>query len=95
MSKIMRTYYLMRKLYLKKIPVIPRFLSRYIRLVFSAELPPTCDLKNNVDLMHGGLGVVIHDKAVVGSGTKIYQNVTIAGKTNKQDPLKRRYPINW
>lgn len=93
MSRIMRAYKAMHKSYKRKIPVIPKLLYYYIRVFYSAEIPPSCALEDGVDLVHGGLGVVIHNNAIVGSGTKIYQNVTIAGKTNVKDPEARRYPI--
>lgn len=93
MSKIMRAYNTMHKCYKRRIPIIPKLIYYYIRVFYSAEIPPSCTLEKGVDLVHGGLGVVIHDKAIVGSGTKIYQNVTIAGKTNLENPDARRYPI--
>ena len=93
MSRIMRAYRFMHKCYKRHIPIIPKAMYYYIRVLYSAEIPPSCTLAEGVDLVHGGLGVVIHDKAIVGSGTKIYQNVTIAGKTNAENPEARRYPI--
>ncbi len=86
MSKIMNLYRLSHKAHQAKIPFVPYILSRIIRLMFSAEIPYSCELGEGVDLIHGGLGVVIHPKARVGKKTKIYQNVTIGGREGRGHP---------
>lgn len=86
MTKIMKLYSMSHKAYKANIPFIPQILSRIIRLVFSAEIPYTCELDDGVDLIHGGLGVVIHPKSYVGKNTKIYQNVTIGGREGRGQP---------
>ncbi len=85
-SKIIKLYRMERKLYLYNIPVLPKLISRIIRVFFSAEIPYTCNLAEGVQLMHGGLGVVIHDNAQIGSNTIIYQNVTIGGREGRGYP---------
>jgi len=93
-SKIMMAYRHMHKCYKLKIPLIPTIYQKLIRLAFSAEIPCSCDLRDGVELEHGGLGIVIHDNAIVGERTKIYPNVVIGGRNvETKDPLKRRYPI--
>lgn len=78
----------------KKVPVIPSLLQKSIRLLFSAEIPKSCKLGNNVQLKHGGLGVVIHHDSIIGENTVIYQQVTIAGEElTDENRNKRRYPI--
>lgn len=86
MSKIMKMYRLSHNAYKAKIPLLPKIISRIIRLFFSAEIPYSCILDTGVDLVHGGLGVVIHPKAYVGKNTKIYQNVTIGGREGRGHP---------
>ncbi|MDN4509343.1 serine O-acetyltransferase [Gordonibacter sp. RACS_AR49] len=49
------------------------------RVVCSCQIPPSAQLSSSAYLMHNGLGVVIHEKAVVGERCVICQNVTIAG----------------
>lgn len=77
----------MNYLHQKKIPFIPGFLMRYIRVIYSCDLPPQCILGQGVLLKHNGLGVVIHPKAVIGEYTQIYQNVSIAGRNNRGTPI--------
>ena len=83
----MRLYRFMRRCHLKHVPLLPGLLMRYIRVVYSCDLPYTCDLADGVVLCHSGLGAVIHDKAVVGEGTRIYQNVTIGGRHGRGSPV--------
>lgn len=52
---------------------------KIIRLLFSAEIPYSVEIGKGVDFKHGGLGVVIHEKAIIGENTIIFQNVTIGG----------------
>lgn len=94
MSKIMRAYKIMYILNKKKIPILPSIIQKYIRFVFSAEIPKTCILQEGVELVHGGLGVVIHDHAIVGKGTRIYPHVVIGGRAVESiDISNRRSPI--
>jgi serine O-acetyltransferase len=86
-SSLMRRYRFMRRCYLMHIPVLPGLVMRYIRVVYSCDIPYTCDLADGVVLCHNALGVVIHEKAVVGSGTRIYQNVTIGGRHGRGSPV--------
>ena len=73
----------MRTAYLKRIPILPGFLMRLIRILYSCDLPYKCNLGKGVILKHNGLGVVIHPAAIIGDGTMIYQNVSIAGRNNR------------
>lgn len=83
----MSLYRLMYKLHKKGIPLLPGLLMRYIRVIYSCELPYNCELGEGVLLKHNGLGVVIHPKAIIGDGTQIYQNVSIAGRNNRGTPV--------
>ena len=86
-SKIMRMYRFSNVLYKKNIPIIPKVITILIRIFFSAAIPYSCELKSGVQLKHGGLGVVIHDNAIVGKNTVIYQHVTIGGRENRGTPI--------
>jgi serine O-acetyltransferase len=86
-GSLMRLYRFMRRCHLRRVPLLPGLLMRYIRVVYSCDIPYTCELAEGVVLCHSGLGVVIHDKAVVGEGTRIYQNVTIGGRHGRGSPV--------
>lgn len=65
--------------YRRKIPWLPRLLDLASRFVFSCWIPHTASLGANIVLGYGALGVVIHDKAVIGDNVHIDQGVTIGG----------------
>lgn len=76
-------YRIANSLYSKGIPFFPNFITCMIRLVFSCYLPHTAQIARDVVLGYGGLGIVIHNRAIIASGCHIDQNVTIGGTTKK------------
>lgn len=69
------------------IPVLPGLIMRVCRVIYSIDLPYTCEIGKNVVFQHNGLGCVIHSRAVIGEGTEIYQNVTIGGRNGRGHPI--------
>lgn len=61
------------------IPVIPRIIDYFIRLIFSCWIPHTVKVGRNLVLGYGGLAVVIHSDAEIGNDVHIDQGVTIGG----------------
>ena len=72
-------------LYRKNVPVLPKLITYFIRLVFSCYLPHKAKLGHSVVFGYGGLGVVIHDRSVIGDGCHIDQNVTLGGTSGKYE----------
>lgn len=83
-DKVYSIYKVSNFLYKKRVPIIPNILMRYIRLRFSCYLPFTASLEEGVRFGHNALGVVVHEQAVIGQNTKIYQNVTIGGRNGSK-----------
>lgn len=83
-KKITRYYRKANWCYRHHIPVIPGFLMRLCRLIYSIDIPYTCVLGRNVVFEHNGLGCV---RAEIGEGTQIYQNVTIGGRNGRGHPI--------
>jgi serine O-acetyltransferase len=85
MSKILLLLYRI-SFYLnaKKIPLIPKLITYFNRIVFSVWLPSSTQIGKNCTLGKGGLGVVIHEKAVIGDYCIISNNVTIGGSSKKE-----------
>lgn len=52
-------------------------LAYYLLKVLGVEIPRSVKIGNNFRLEHGGNGVVIHSKTVIGNNVRIYQGVTI------------------
>lgn len=71
---------LSRKLYRKRIPLLPGICTKITRVLYSCVIPYTADIDESVVFAHKGLGVVIGHDTVIGAGTKILQNVTIGGR---------------
>jgi len=60
-----------------RIPLLPWLMRKLLFLVCHADIPMQCKLGRGVTFGHFGLGVVIHDKTVVGDNCVIYHGVTI------------------
>lgn len=60
-----------------KLKPIAKMLSFLNRLIFSAWIPSTAIIGQNVKLGYWGLGIVIHSNSVIGNNCLIGQNVTI------------------
>lgn len=71
------------RIYKKHIPVLPRILFLMTRLLCGCSIPPSVEIGENTKLAHNGLGVVIHDKCIIGHDTIIQANVVIGGKDGK------------
>lgn len=76
-------YRLANFLYLKKVPIIPKLIDYFIRLIFSCWLPHTTKIGKGLKLGYGGLGVVVHSNCVIGEDVHIDQGVTIGGNATE------------
>ena len=56
-----------------------RIIQKFIHIRYNCDLPPQI-VVGGTSLGHGGIGVVINRKSVIGRNCIIAQNVTIAGK---------------
>ena len=70
-------YNLSRFLFLKNIPFIPILIKYIIFLIFNSVVPYSAKIGKGSKLAYGGIGVVIHSKAIIGNKVVIGQNVTI------------------
>ncbi|MBW1923274.1 MAG: serine acetyltransferase [Deltaproteobacteria bacterium] len=68
-----------RWLYLRRVPIFPRLITYWIRFFWGAFIPHTATIGLGTRVGYGGLGVVIHERAIIGSGCVISQHVTIGG----------------
>lgn len=74
-------------LYKRKVPLIPKVINYFNRIIFSCDIPYTVSIKKDTIFLHSGLGVVIHGNAIIGENCKIYQGVTIGGRGTKGTPI--------
>lgn len=81
--KLHKIIYLLKQM---GIPIIPLLLNKlFIRLLFGCQIGTGTKVGKNLHLGYGGLGVVIHERAVIGDNVRIGTNVTIGGTTKKWD----------
>lgn len=67
-----------------RIPLLPSLINKlFIRLPFGCQIGVGTKIGKKVDLGYGGLGIVIHERAVVGNNVNIGTCVTIGGTTKK------------
>jgi serine O-acetyltransferase len=62
-----------------RVPLLPRALTLLIRLVFGCYIPYRATIGAGTKFGYGGIGVVIHDKSVIGRDCTIGQGVTLGG----------------
>lgn len=79
MLKVVTYFRLANFLFRHGVPFIPRILDYFIRFMFSCWLPHTVNVGQKLVLGYGGLGIVIHNNAVIGNNVHIDQHVTIGG----------------
>lgn len=81
-------YRIARWLYLRKVPLLPKLLTLAIRVIFGAVVPAQASLGRGIVLGYGGLGIVIHGRAVIGDDCHLNQHVTVGGTSkNPQVPV--------
>jgi serine O-acetyltransferase len=66
------------ELHRMKIPLLPRFLSQFVRFVTGIEIHPGATFGRGVFIDHG-MGVVIGETAEIGDNVTLYQGVTLGG----------------
>lgn len=67
-----------------RIPLLPRFIDYTVRITFGCWVPHTAKIGRNVVLGYAGLGVVIHDHAIIGDRVEIGQGVTLGGNARQK-----------
>lgn len=75
-------YYVARKLYLWKIPIIPKLIQLAMFIIYNSKIPYTAKIGKGTRFGYGGIGIVIHADVVMGENCSIGSNVTIGGKDN-------------
>ncbi len=71
------------------IPVLPRFISLFVRWWTGIEIHPAAQIGEGFFIDHGA-GVVIGETAVVGKNVTLYQGVTLGGTGNEKS--HKRHP---
>lgn len=78
-------YQLGNKAYRLGIPLVPRLMDILIRLVHNSAVFSQTQIGENTIFAYGGIGVVIHKRAIIGENCNIGSNVTIGGKSHSEN----------
>ena len=79
---------LAHKLYLARIPLLPRVISQFGRFFTGIEIHPGARIGHRFFIDHG-MGVVIGETAEIGDDVLVYQGVTLGGTGNEKG---KRHP---
>lgn len=80
-----KLYRLGRWCYEKKIPFIPKLTWAINFLLFNSHIPYTAKIGKSSKFAYGGIGCVIHKRAVIGENCIIGSNVTVGGKSKEYE----------
>jgi serine O-acetyltransferase len=75
-------------LYLKKIPFIPKIIYYIQFFLFNSSVPASTKIGKDTLFAYGGIGCVIHGRAVIGDNCIIGQGITIGGRSKIHDVPK-------
>jgi serine O-acetyltransferase len=81
----MTLYRMARKLYLRGVPVLPAVLRKTIHFLHGSYIPAEAEIGEGTQLGYGGMGIVIHKDARIGSHCLISHQVTIGGRSGLKD----------
>lgn len=81
---IYKIYKISNRLYKMKVPIIPKLIKIFLRVVFSCVIPYTAEIGDNTIFGYQGLGIVIHSRAIIGKNCIISQGVTLGGTSKKR-----------
>lgn len=76
------------KLWVWKIPVIPRIISTFARFLTGIDIHPGAQIGRRFFIDHG-MGVVIGETTEIGDDVLVYQGVTLGGTSSKAE---KRHP---
>ncbi|SFL84375.1 serine O-acetyltransferase [Rugamonas rubra] len=67
------------------VPLLPRCLYLLNRILFAVVLPPSVKVGKGVTFAYQGLGVVVHERAVLGSNIYVGAQVVIGGRAGRHE----------
>ena len=76
---IIKIYRLENWLYNHHLKILATIVKIFVRVLFSAVIPPSVPIGKGTFITYHGLGVVMHKNTVIGKNCCIRQHVTIAG----------------
>lgn len=78
---LIKVHRISHRLYKAKVPVLPRLIRFLIFLLYNSDIPSSVRIGKGTVFGHSGIGVVIHQDAVIGNNCVIGQGITIGGRS--------------
>lgn len=78
-------YRIERWLYTHKLVLFAKVIRGLIFLLYNSFIPYTCEIGKGTTFAYKGMGVVIHSRAKIGENCIIAQQVTIGGRSQKEN----------
>lgn len=76
----MKMYRIERFLHVHHLKLLSKVMCHLMHLAFSCVIPPSVEIGGGTKIAHA-VGIVIHQRAIIGNNCTIYQNVTIGNDT--------------
>lgn len=73
--------------YRKKLPVLPSLIKMAIFVIFNSVVPASASIGKCSRFMYGGIGCVIHKRAIIGDNVCLGQGITIGRKLKESCPV--------
>ncbi len=81
----MKLYRIGSYFYRRNIPFLLRFFDGLIRITHNCAVYSQTEIGLGTQFSYGGIGVVIHKRAVIGRNCVIGTNVTVGGRSNQKN----------
>ncbi len=81
--KLIYFYRLSNFLYRKNIPFVPNLIYYIQYFLFNSSLPPSVVIGKKTQFAYGGIGIVIHNRVIIGNNCIIGQGITIGGTSKR------------
>jgi len=86
--KLISLYRFSNFLFRYKIPVLPKLIYYLQYILFNSSIPSSVIIGKGTVFAYGGIGVVVHSRAVIGDNCLIGQGITVGGThKSKKAPL--------
>lgn len=79
------------KLNEKGFRILSRIIYFMMRVICGCSIPPSVVIGEGTRFAHNGLGVIVHDKCVIGRETVIQGNVVLGGANGQNGPKVGNY----
>jgi serine O-acetyltransferase len=81
MIEAIKFYRIARFLYLKHIPILPKIIQVIIFYLYNSYIPYKAKIGKKSTFGYGAIGVVLHERSIIGNNVLIGPNVTIGGRS--------------